>query len=334
MFIINDNLSTAPLMGLKTNWSTGDEMALAFLPSVYIKVFPCARRRSVVENDADTSIPFDPEARMNTEKNNRNISSNNGTHQSYLSGFTTEYENGALTGVLRFTIKGYNFEISLPATFFDINNNELAINNPVNFFCDQLLAAFREVTGSSGERLYTQTDLNNFNSIYANVLLQAVPLYEGQDDIMDASSVLLRNQDMSDISTALDSLKKNGTRTSYTDYFFSGLTLSVLPSAKQDKLESDSRNAYESISTKSPVPGTFMQEFASLRLFVKNGSTWEINQEALLPEVKHGDIENSIDLGHVRAESLTRNGIAVPSLEVLDKENGFWQLSFKKAVEV
>jgi hypothetical protein len=47
---------------------------LAFINSLNVQAFPCGRRRSEQITSADDKyyIPYDPEARLNTEKNNSN----------------------------------------------------------------------------------------------------------------------------------------------------------------------------------------------------------------------------------------------------------------------
>ena len=72
---------------------SSDNANLIFIKSRYIKAFPCSRRRSNLTIDTDGNensvldkyyIPFDPEARLNTEANNRKHSALNGYKQDYL----------------------------------------------------------------------------------------------------------------------------------------------------------------------------------------------------------------------------------------------------------
>ena len=81
---------------------------LVFIESSYIKVFPCGCRKSeLVETGATKQyIPIDPEARLNTEANNRKHSGLNGYKQEYLNYWNT---NGELSLVLA----GYLFNIKL-----------------------------------------------------------------------------------------------------------------------------------------------------------------------------------------------------------------------------
>ena len=87
---------------------------LVFIKSKNINAFPCGRRRGIInkESAADVYIPFDPEARLNTEANNRKHSSINGFKQSYL-----KWTND---GTLLLVIEGYLFNITL--TYIDASN--------------------------------------------------------------------------------------------------------------------------------------------------------------------------------------------------------------------
>ena len=81
----------------------------AFVNSTLIKAYPCGRRRGVQngsEPGNDSYIPFDPEARLNTELNNRSITSINGYKNSYLKSYINNKE-------LTISIDGYNFTVNI-----------------------------------------------------------------------------------------------------------------------------------------------------------------------------------------------------------------------------
>ena len=57
-----------------------EKIKQTFVKSLNVQAFPCGRRRS----DSNQVIPFDPEARLNTEANNRKHSGINGYTQTFL----------------------------------------------------------------------------------------------------------------------------------------------------------------------------------------------------------------------------------------------------------
>jgi hypothetical protein len=68
-----------------SNLDQNKDIKLTFLQSLNVQVYPCGRRRSAVQNDGENYyIPFDPEARLNTEFNNRKLASANGFTESYI----------------------------------------------------------------------------------------------------------------------------------------------------------------------------------------------------------------------------------------------------------
>lgn len=342
MFFISNNknqLLATPVRGLTKNGAIGDMNHLAFVPSTNVFAYPCARRRSVAgvaDGNDITSFPFDPEARMSTEKNTRNIVSKNGTHNSFLRQFkhTINGNSTLMEAELAFAINGYSFCIKIPSEFWadehDISGNTIADDaktDPLTFLCNDLITAL---------------DVSEATSIYANILTETVPFVEGEFDALDATSVILRNQDSTETAQNLDApVRKESLSTtdpnSYgkhpSHFYFSGLSFSVIPAAKTDLAENDKevrRYAYETIAANSEQDNK-IQEYTSLRLFIKQGAKWLINQEALLPELRHGDAENSVDVGHLRAESLTRNGISVPSLKVEKTTDNYYKLIFTGA---
>lgn len=339
MFFISNSqkqLLAAPVSGLNKQGEIGSMSHIAFVPSTNVLVYPCARRRSVADASGKTSFPFDPEARMSTEKNTRNIASKNGTHNSFLHQFkpTINGNSTMMEAELAFTLNGYSFCIKIPSEFWadkqDISGNTIASaakEDPLTFLCDDLVSAL---------------GANDATSLYANILTETVPFVEGELDALDATSVILRNQDSAETAQSLDapvckeSLSPNdpnpyGKHPSH--FYFSGLSFSAIPAAKTDLAENaeEARHAYETIAAYSEIATKTIQEYTSLRLFIKQGSKWLINQEALLPELRHGDIENSVDVGHLRAESLTRDGISVPSLEVKKTTGNYYRLVFTGA---
>ena len=339
MFFISesqDQLLATPVSGLDKKGEIGNMTNLAFVPSINVLAYPCARRRSVADATGVNSFPFDPEARMSTEKNTRNIVSKNGTHNSFLQQFkhTINGNSTLMEAELAFTLNGYSFCIKIPSEFWadkqDISGNTIAAAakaDPLTFLCSDLISAL---------------GANDATNIYANILTETVPFVEGEFDALDATSVILRNQDNTETAQSLDApVRKEALSLEEQQYYgkrpghfyFSGLSFSTIPAAKTDLAENgeEVRHAYETIAANSERANKTVQEYTSLRLFIKQGSKWLINQEALLPELRHGDIEDSVDVGHLRAESLTRAGISVPSLEVKQTADNYYRLVFTGA---
>jgi hypothetical protein len=109
-------------MFIKTHDDTldgGSTTTLTFVKSVNIQAFPCGRRRSTIINvTTEDRIPFDPEARLNTEANNRKHSGLNGFTQTYLNTWDTG------KGILSIALAGYLFNITLPVNsgnFWDVD---------------------------------------------------------------------------------------------------------------------------------------------------------------------------------------------------------------------
>ena len=115
-----------------------DTSQLAFLKSTAVKAFPCSRRRSTlidVDGRADTVedryyIPFDPEARLNTESNIRKHSGLNGFKQSYIQEWNDITEYYLLLGVYNPHIFGgadvrrYTFAADGVGTYYVYNEND------------------------------------------------------------------------------------------------------------------------------------------------------------------------------------------------------------------
>ena len=170
--------------------------ALAFIKSYYIQAYPCGRRGANPEKASDIRIPYDPEARLNTEANNRKHSSLNGFTQTYLNEWdtTNKYE-------LSLALAGYLFHISLPTNYRSVD-------------------AF-------GKAITTDATATK---IYANILLEDVHLFSGYDECY---TQVLRNQtalaDNPRLSLDLPVDENNPTESAVEGYYFSGLSFSTEP---------------------------------------------------------------------------------------------------------
>lgn len=186
-----------------------DNSSLVFIRSNYVKAFPCSRRRStLIDGDGDTNsvhdkyyIPFDPEARLNTESNNRKHSALNGFKNSYLYDWTTDKDSG--TGNLTIVLAGYLFEIQLPESY----STPDAFGNG---FCN----------------LFTKS--NNISSIYANIGIEDVRFFSGAAGVPEAITEVLRDQTSNSAPTgSLDFLAPGEPVEIADSYYFSGVSFST-----------------------------------------------------------------------------------------------------------
>ena len=299
-------------MFIETHNSSLDKdnsIPLTFIKSASIQAYPCGRRRSElidqdgVEGTVDDKyyLPFDPEARLNTEYNNRKHSSLNGYTQTYLKGINLDEEQLVLS------LAGYLFTIE--------NVNSL------NTFGKQVIAGL----GASESN-------ENVESIYANILLEETPLFSG---FSNYDTWVLRNQSATDIgATTLDLLTttiSSSTSSSLADIknfendYFSGLSFSVQPLTK------DETNATKSISCFKETDKR-TQYAISLRILDKHkdGSNyaWKAHEPAHLPHIEHGDTEDSVKVNTLIANYIEQNGTPVPSLSVVEVDENKYQLQF------
>ena len=185
------------------------DSSLIFIQSKYVKAFPCSRRRSTpIDGDDDAGtvhdryyIPFDPEARLNTEANNRKHSGLNGYKQTYL------YEWDSVNGKLSIVLAGYLFEIQLSDSYI----------TPVLF-------------GQKLEELLTGS-----NKVFVNIRLDAVEFFAGASGVPAATTEILRNQTATVApSSSLDMLADNSSADKIDSYYFSGLTLTSAASTSKN----------------------------------------------------------------------------------------------------
>lgn len=248
-------------------------MPLAFINSSYILAFPCGTRRAELTNQS--YIPYDPEARLNTEANNRKHTGLNGFTQSYIK---EAFENGELSLVL----DGYLFRI-----------NTESVEAFVNAFTDML----------------PDDSLNDATNIYANIRVAKVKLYEGFENYF---TEVLRDQ-----TAEIDPLASIDVNTDVNGgYYFSGLSFSTSPLTE---------------NTEGPVISEKLEEnsrIISLHILKKSDGAWQVNQEALLPDIKHGATVDSVKVGTVYADNIVQNGGRVVTLKPELTAAGTYQLQF------
>lgn len=285
---------------------------LTFLQSDKINAYPCGRRRSSpVDKDGDTSnttddiyyIPFDPEARLNTEANNRKHSSLNGFTQTYIKDW-----NGR-NKLLTLSLAGYLFNITLPESTLTINGvNETLDFSEQNNFGRAIIACLVEQLTTLKSNAEQKNDIENVTSLtaektaveqatrlYANILLEDVHLFSG---FKDYYTRVLRNQSDGEPKTSLDLLKASGSVSNPDDYYFSGLSFSTIPltSIVDGAASEITRDSLPRTYTRSNGQSSINvnQQIVSLCILEKEGSSWIIHQPALLPKIDHGTTEDSI----------------------------------------
>ena len=201
-----------------------NNITLTFIKSTNIQAYPCGRRRSnLVDKDgSDTTtndqyyFPFDPEARLNTEANNRKHSSLNGYTQTYLQDWDSSNK------VLSLAVAGYLFNITLDDYIVDPDTDQPVYN--LDAFGNAIITA-----------LLTNADAteSQATSIYVNILLEDVKLFTGFQEYYTS---ILRNQSNNNKApeTSLDLLNEKSRNNlekakNFDNYYFSGLSFSTTP---------------------------------------------------------------------------------------------------------
>ena len=297
--------------------NNNDNTNLAFIKSANIQVFPCGRRRSF-EIDADGKantedkyrIPFDPEAKLNTEANNRKHSSLNGFDQTYVKEWNTA------EGTLTLSLAGYLFKIKLSDGYKD----------PAEFGTKLL-----EFLGQSkGDNM----------AIYANIRIENIPFFGAGENFPGYNTEILRNQSSTALSSScldllvdienIDKTANNENNSDYykypQNYYFSGLSLSSTPITKNTEIRS--------IRTEENKNGTVYQREVSLKVLTLSNADdeWKLCQEALLPEISHGDEEGSVKVDKLIANKISliqdKKKISVPGLRLQNLGDDNYQLQF------
>jgi hypothetical protein len=273
-----------------TDTISEEKVALAFIKSLNVQAFPCGRRRSTVLQDLNSRIPFDPEARLNTEFNNIRHSSLNGFTQTYLESWNVDQKK------LVVALAGYLFSIDLSASYVTPND-----------FGSKL--ALAEVLGA------------NIDNIYLNILIEDTPLFAGEPRGYDTS--VLGRLAISNDESAIDlpAGGKTDSSSSNDDYYFSGLALSSTP------LVGAVRNKYEKVSqfdTRDDFQFSYVvdeyksvkKRVVSLHLLEKVEGTWKIHEQARLPQVRHGEFENSTVIDDLYVDKLHGNEADIANVNV------------------
>ena len=299
-----------------------ENVSLVFLTSQLVRAYPCGRRRSkysyTTSEGAEKTgyIPTDPEARLNTEANNRKYTSLNGYTQTYLGNFNEKN--------LRLVLAGYAFDIDLDN--LNSNNN----NTPataLKLFAEKVL-----------EKLAGDTP-TGYNKLYANIRLQEVKLFSGTDAYY--TSVLRDQTNLDDAAlTELDVIKTDlqgstslKTLTELTNYYFSGLSFSTSPlndyldydTSKFSKEEVDAGDIntrrVTNIYIQDANGSRLYQQVVSLCVLEKDAITgvWKAYEPARLPHIEHGKEEDSVVLNKVRLQTLDATAITSDTITARDR---------------
>lgn len=294
MFIFTNQMSTA-------NDAVRNR---TFVKSTNVKVFPCGRRRGIKNGTSTSYIPFDPEARLNTELNQRKSVGISGNANTFIQSIdftnassTTSYQP---SGHATFVLNGYVFTIEADDKSTGI---DAAATGP-----DYLGKA---IVKALAEESHVKT--GEAARIYANIKLATVPLFEGSADGLQYSSWVLRDQTGSNTnpSTSLDMLKDISSEDA-TNYYFSGLSFSLVPLAYDRNTPTKVINTYYEYTTDETIE-------LSLCILVKpkNSDTWQINQKVLLPSIRHGATEDSVEISNLAVtDTISQNNRPVVSIEL------------------
>ena len=263
-----------------SNTNTG--IVLNFVKSLNVQAYPCGRRRAFVELEAGTDdgyyIPFDPEARLNTEANNRRHSSLNGFDQTYL---TWDDENKKLT----LALSGYLFNIKVDGA--------------------NATTSFPAIFGNSIETTDT-----NASAIYANILTEETPLFSSNfnDATMYYTEVLRDQTDEPYGNTSIDCLSSTADSSDAGNpnkYYFAGLSFSTQPLTPLTSREKAKTRNIKKVVANVDLQGTLVNQWVtSLRILEKVNGVWQIHQPALLPKVEHGDTESSVKVDTMLAKNI------------------------------
>jgi hypothetical protein len=268
----------------------GNGVLLTFIKSANVQAYPCGRRRSTaIDKDGDLEntptdkyyFPFDPEARLNTEANNRKHSSLNGFTQTYLKNWSDTDK------VFSMSLAGYLFTIEKDDEYLTADNFGNAIAKP---------------------------DAANY--IYANILIEDVHLFAGENFLQYYTGVLRNQSDTSlpetslDLPcvTALNSENKIAALRAFENYYFSGLSFSTIPLTGVNDTRS---NVPKTFTRTNVTPNQEVNQLVvSLCILESVEGKWKIYEPAKLPKIEHGATKDSVKiLGDVSSvKNITSQG--------------------------
>ena len=260
---------------------------LVYVDSLNIKAFPCGRRKAALEEVSGEKlyIPFDPEARLNTEANNRKHSGLNGFAKSYL--LDWERSSTSITLVLA----GYRFDIKF--SDYEEGSNVTRIID-ADSFGTALYKLLVPEQDRGGDR--------DTKKIYANILTADMQFFsiDGTDSPNSlVNTEILRDQAFSMAPETCLDLGKIQPAKAVTDYYFSGLTFST--------------RKLETIKPELETSKVMHPESLLLMEYVDNA--WHICEKSRLPKIEHGPYEDSV---YIPGDLIVDGEITTEAIKVKD----------------
>lgn len=278
---------------------TKEDSGLVFVKSTNINIFPCGRRKGQIAAGANTSyVPFDPEARLNTEANNRKHSGLNGFTQSFVDSWKAPEGDGS--GKLTLVIAGYFFEITLENDYKNVND-----------FGTKL----KDLLG--GET----------TNIFVNIQLADVELFS-EDKITSVTKILRDQISENQPVECLDIPK--GTVSDINNFYFYGLSFSNEDYSEKNKKDLNGQN-WHSLQLLDFDDENWVIHEPSRLPKVYHGDTTDstvLPGDLQLGKDKEGNPTGALKAAHVEANTvILRSGPAVV-LKVEDLDDNTSQLQF------
>jgi hypothetical protein len=283
---------------------------LTFIKSLKVQAYPCGRRRGLIDKDGngivsstDSYLPFDPEARLNTEANNRKYSSLNGYTQTYLKEW--DGQNKLLT----MSLAGYLFNIDIGGDYATVDS-----------FGQAIAKVNEDITAR----------------VYANIVIEDVHLFSGfheyytgvlRDQAANVkssapeASLDLLNTDIANNDIAADRGLSIDDRRNANNFYFSGLSFSAAPITGGENVTRKENTVTCTRENASGQEATITQTWVSLCILEKVEGVWQIHQPAYLPKIEHGTGEDSITIDSAEINStLTAKEAKITTKTILEGE--------------
>lgn len=278
---------------------------LVFIKSKQIRVFPCGRRRSeLIDKDGYDStvsdryyIPFDPEARLNTEANQRKHSGLNGYKQSFINYWIDD-------GNISLVIGGYLFNISSSYTSCATFGTDVA----------SLLGITK-------------------GAIFANIKIANIEFFSATEKQPGAETSILRDQSTHKAPLECLDLLYGKDKTSLDSYYFSGLSFS----SKNLATPEGAAEGWISLPLLDYKDDAWAIHEASRLPKIDHGDTKDsvkipggLTIEKSLTVNENATIDGSLTASEVIIKSSNGDMKAV-TLEVAETTENKWQLKFYNA---
>ena len=288
-----------------------------FLKSDAINIFPCSRR-----GQYDTSgvpVPFDPEARLNTERTNRLHTALNGFKNSFI----ISYDNQQL----KFVLAGYYIEIKYfnPA---DIAGNLSGNTTEIYAHLSLHTGITLNTTDYTTEILYKQLPSGVIESNYLDVPNEGTNFFMGISFTADGAAT----DSLSDATLIPHNLKLFTKSDDTWQLEQTSLLPKIDHDATEDSVVLDKLHVRENLQVDEDLTVANLTT-NSISVPYTGGIQYFPNTE-----IKHTGITTayvhagSIQAdGTVSASTFTQNNKPVPSIDVVEQTNGTWQLQISRA---